>query len=58
MRTTLGMSNDLMTFMDAFTLIGAIALGAVVVYGFRGSSRIPPSGRDPANFEGPPAVNG
>jgi hypothetical protein len=44
-----------MTAVDVLTIAGAIALVAVVIKGFRRSSRIPPSGRDPANFEGPPS---
>jgi hypothetical protein len=42
-----------MTPVDVLTIIGAIVLAAIVIIGFRRSSRIPPSGRDPANFEGP-----
>jgi hypothetical protein len=45
-----------MTVVDALTITGALALVAVVIKGFRRSSRIPPSGRDPASFEGPPAA--
>jgi hypothetical protein len=43
-----------MTLVDVLTILGAIVLAAIVIMGFRGSNRIPPSGRDPANFEGPP----
>jgi FtsZ-interacting cell division protein ZipA len=43
-----------MTLVDLLIIIGAIVLVAIVIMGFRRSSRIPPSGRDPSNFEGPP----
>jgi FtsZ-interacting cell division protein ZipA len=42
-----------MTLVDALIIIGAVVLAAIVIMGFRRSSRIPPSGRDPTNFEGP-----
>lgn len=42
-----------MTLGDTFAILGAIVLAAIVVLGFRRSSRIPPSGRDPTDFEGP-----
>jgi len=43
-----------MTLVDVLIIIGAIVLAVIVIMGFRRSSRIPPSGRDPSNFEGPP----
>jgi hypothetical protein len=43
-----------MTSIDVLMIIGAAVLAAIVIIGFRRSNRIPPSGRDPANFEGPP----
>ena len=44
-----------MTAVDVLTITGTIALVAVVIKGFRRSSLIPPSDRDPTNFEGPPS---
>jgi hypothetical protein len=43
-----------MDMSDILKLLGAAALALIVVYGFRRSSRIPPSGRDPYDFQGPP----
>jgi FtsZ-interacting cell division protein ZipA len=43
-----------MALVDVLIIIGAIVLAVIVIMGFRHSNRIPPSGRDPSNFEGPP----
>jgi hypothetical protein len=43
-----------MSLGDTCAVLGAIELAAIVVFGFWRSNRIPPSGRDPTNFEGPP----
>ena len=43
-----------MTLDDALAIFGAIVLAVILFMGFRRSTRIPLSGRDPTNFEGPP----